>query len=223
MATQVFTEVKRHTSISHVRVDQRGVDEVLEALRLTPAAITRATQRALRKLGQWLLRKVQRDVSKTEHIALNVLRHRFRVYADSRVKIGLAVKAWFGTRPIPADRLGNPRQTRTGVRVGKRSFPHAFLASMYNVGAGEKRKGVWQRVETAGSDKRIADPQARERIGKKVDGRFPIFKPKIVIDDAVRAALRGLESELEARFMTLLKQELNYENLKAQNRALRLT
>ncbi|MFC4158283.1 hypothetical protein [Chitinimonas lacunae] len=153
---------------------------------LTEAAFAAAQRRALRKLGVWFKGQAARAVAKETGVPQKALRPRLAFYFKTN-EVG---KVWFGINAIPAARLGTPRQTRTGVSVGKFRFDKAWLAR-------SGRGAVFRRV---GRD------------------RLPIEVVTEDIEGEARAAWHVHTAEVEARFLALLTQELNFEELKRNGR-----
>lgn len=83
-----------------------------------------AVRRALRRSGTAMWKSIRADAAKRAKIPARALSRRvFRHLRRSRDALSL----WFGAYRVGLSKLGAARQTRLGVRVGKRFFPGAFL------------------------------------------------------------------------------------------------
>ncbi|RKT98737.1 phage tail protein, partial [Burkholderia sp. Nafp2/4-1b] len=104
-----------------------------------------------------------------------------------------AGKVWLGLNPIEAHRLGAVRRTKKGMRAGKTLFD-----------------GAWRKTK--------AQPNGAifRRVGKS---RLPYEVVQVDWAPTGDAAFRRAAQACEARLMTVLRQEVNYELQKAMNRA----
>lgn len=165
-----------------------GYERVRATFARMPDASRRAMLRALRKLSTWSRRRVLQAASQATGIPQRWFVRSMRFQATVRREHGtpVAVQLWIGTRPIKVHRLGAVRWTRRmqGARVGRRSYPGSWS---------------WGRGKTG--------PAVMERSG---EARLPINVIKDDIHWPVLARLQSIEPELQARFETLLRQELNY-------------
>jgi hypothetical protein len=167
------------------------VSDVLKALDgLNEAAMVAAWRRTLRKTAAWVKGKTAKAVSHEAQISLKIIRSRLAVLDRSRD----AQEIRLNLRNIAARRLGKPRQPRhgTGVIVGGRSFPGAFL---------QKSRG-------------------RDEVFKREGAaRYPIRVEKIEWAEQGKEAFLRVIAETEARLMVILRQEVNYELQKALGNA----
>ncbi|MCW5319632.1 phage tail protein [Verminephrobacter aporrectodeae subsp. tuberculatae] len=108
------------------------------------------------------------------------------------LRSGNTGKVWLGLNAIEAHRLGTPRQTRRGVTVGRHRF-----------------EGAWMKKKTG--------PEGVYR--RKGRGRMPYEKVKYDWSGSGEDALKSAAARSEARLMTVLRQEVNYELQKAAGRA----
>jgi hypothetical protein len=102
---------------------------------------------------------------------------------------GYGEKVWLGLRPLAAHRLGKTKRTRTGVTAGKFRFPGAF---------------------TFGN--KSGKPAFYRRNGQ-------VELARLEWDEAGKKAFENVAGRIEARLQIIMKQELNYELMKAQGRA----
>lgn len=162
------------------------VDRALAILReLSPASMQAAWRRTLRKTHVWIKGQVAKAVSKETKIPQKVLRTRVYFFLKSYD----SGKVWLGLNAVEAERLGNPRQTRSGVTAGRFRFQSAWLM------------------------KRIApNGPVYRRTGK---ARLPYERVKYDWAEAGEAAFRNIAVLAEQRLLTILEQEVNYEIQKA--------
>lgn len=110
---------------ANLSLDQESVSDIVRSLKVIPGAALRASRRATSKTLTTLRRAVLRDIAGKAGIPQKILAGRVFIKRPTAQKNrGLL---WVGVKPIPAHRLGEPRQTKKGVRVGRRSFPDAFI------------------------------------------------------------------------------------------------
>lgn len=162
------------------------VDEAFRILRqLTPSAMRNAWRRTLRKTNVWIKGQAAKAVSKDSKIPQKVLRSRIYFFLKS-YDTG---KVWLGLNAVEAERLGNPRQTRTGITAGRHRF-----------------KSAWTMK------KRAPNGPVYRRTGK---ARLPYERVKYDWADSGESAFRAVAALAEQRLLTILKQEFNYEIQKA--------
>lgn len=91
--------------------------------------VPKVTSQALNKTGKQVRTQAVRQVSAMAGIRQKLVRSRLRFQSFSKpTRLRLIISAWF--MPILAFKVGNARETSTGVKVGKRSFGNAFIATM---------------------------------------------------------------------------------------------
>lgn len=162
------------------------VDRALRILReLSPNMMQNAWRRTLRKTSVWIKGQVAKAVSKDSKIPQKVLRSRIYFFLKS-YDTG---KVWLGLNAVEADRLGTPRQTRTGVTAGRHQF-----------------KSAWTMR------KRVPNGPVYRRTGK---ARLPYERVKLDWAESGESAFRSVAALAEQRLLTILKQEVNYEIQKA--------
>lgn len=166
------------------------VKGALEALAgLTPAAMQAAWRRTLRKTGAWIRSRTAKEVGSATGIQQKLLRQRMYFFLRS-ANTG---KVWLGLNPIEAHRLGAVRRTKKGVRAGKWLF-----------------EGAWRKTKVQ------PDGPIYRRVGK---ARLPFEVVRVDWSQSGDAAFRRAAQACEARLLTVLRQEVNYEIQKAMNRA----
>lgn len=157
---------------------QNRMPELIDA---TKKQLDTAVARALRGAGQWLRTHSVRELGKELGIVQRPLRQRFKMF--SRVENG-EVKVWVGLSPMSVHYLGNPRQTVSGVSVGRKSYDGAFVNPMRS-----RQVMVWRR-------------KGRERL--------PIERVTEEIAELGEAVVHRWERRVEARFIELFEQEARY-------------
>ncbi|MDN7610932.1 phage tail protein [Burkholderia cepacia] len=166
------------------------VKGALEALAgLPPAAMQAAWRRTLRKTGAWIRTQTAKEVGRATGIQQKLLRQRMYFFLRS-ADTG---KVWLGLNPLEAHRLGGVRRTKKGMRAGKSLFESA-----------------WRKTT------RQPDGPIYRRTGK---ARTPFEVVKVEWSQTGDPAFRRAAQACEARLMTVLRQEVNYEIQKAANRA----
>ncbi|MCL2829418.1 MAG: phage tail protein [Betaproteobacteria bacterium] len=173
----------------HIEIDAGKVFSELDGL--SKSAMQNAWRRTLRKTSVWIKSQVAKAVSKESRIPQKLLRARLHFFLRS-YDTG---KIWLGLNPIEADRLGTPRQTRSGVTVGRRSFSGAWVNRSPTKSLAGK---VYQRV-------------GRER--------RPYRRVKMDWEKQGEAAFHAAAEKVEERLLEILRQEINYEIQKAIGRA----
>lgn len=155
---------------------------------LSEAAFAAAQKRALRKLGVWFKGQAVKAVSQETNVPQKALRPRLNFYFKDGDSTG---KIWFGVNAVNAVRLGTPRQLKGAVKVGKFRFDKSWLVS---------RRGKQAILRRTGRERGAVEVVTQD------------------IDTEARAVWRVHTDEVQKRFAELLRQELNYEELKRNGR-----
>lgn len=114
--------------------------------------------------------------------------------------------------PIKASKLGTPRQTSLGAKVGSRVFEGAFVTGVHTgVASSYRRLGESVPAGLAG----------RMHIGifKRVGrSRLPIKEEHVYLS-ASQNTLQRIAGQVPGRLRTVFRQELNYEvNVRGRGR-----
>jgi hypothetical protein len=175
-----------------LRIDtQRTLERLQRQIAAMPHGVERARRRALRKLSTWVQRQVLREASAAIGVPQKIIKALLR-YRSTRTADVLSI--WIGTNPLKAHHLGKVRWTRrmTGARAGRKLFA-----------------GSWSWPAS-----RIMAGLIVERIAKFNRNENPrLQKIDVVTEEVHQAVLTRLEAiqpNIDARFLTLLQQELNY-------------
>lgn len=188
-----------------VQVGEDGLKQWRELAKLSPKALAAAQRRAINKTLGWLRTHVARAVSREERIAVRAVRERLRI-RGAKGNAGRG-ELWFGINPLAASKTGKPRQTASGVTVGRRRYAGAFYQTVYG-----SEPDIW--IRTASKHFRAEDYPGMQRGSGNLDGslsgRFPVAKAQIVLE-GVRPHFHRWVAQAEQRLMELLRQEANYE------------
>jgi hypothetical protein len=114
-------------------------DQVVEAIGATEAQIRIAAMRAINKTALWILSQSAREISNETKIKLKLIRQKLRVVKASRETLKAFIMG--SLYAIKSIKLGNPRQTASGVTIGVHKFPGSFIARMPKTG----HVGVFKR------------------------------------------------------------------------------
>ena len=169
-----------------MRVDSARREALLRRSGLAQEAINRAMRRAVAKTARWAKAQAARAIRADEGIAYRAIRRRLRDFAHSPER--MALKVWLGLWRMAAYSLGRADETDTGVSVGRRRYPGAFLATLES-----GHKGVFRR---------------------RGSRRLPIAEVMENWGTTGESAMRQAAAGAEARLLTLAEQELRFELLK---------
>lgn len=203
--TGTHFKLRRRDAGFFVQVGEEGLKQWRELGKLSPKALAAAQRRAINKTLGWLRTHIARSVSREERIAVRAVRERLRI----RGAKGAAGRGelWFGINPLPASKTGRPRQTASGVTVGRRRYAGAFHQKVYG-----SEPDIW--IRTASKHFRAEDYPDLQRGSGNLDGslagRFPVAKAKIRLE-GVRPHFHRWVAQAEQRLLELLRQEANYE------------
>ena len=156
---------------------------------LSSAAMQSAWRRTLRKTAAWIRSQAGKEVSAATKIPQKVIRSRMYFFLRS-ADTG---KVWLGLNPVEAHRLGTVTGTRKGMRAGRTTF-----------------EGAWRQTKAK------PDGPIYRRTGK---ARTPFEIVTVDWSKSGDPAFRRAAQMCEARLMTILKQEVNYEIQKAMGKA----
>lgn len=154
---------------------------VPDIITATRDEIDKAAARALKKTAQWLRTHSAKEIGSELGIIQRPIRQRYQVYP---IRGKAETKLWIGLRPLGVHYLGDPRQTPSGVSVGRRNYDHAFIDPMKS-----RTPMVWRRK------------------GKE---RLPIEKVTEEWGDVARSAIERWERRATRRFIELFEQEARY-------------
>jgi hypothetical protein len=159
-------------------------DQVVEAIVATESQIRTAAMRAINKTALWIQSQSAREISGETKIKLKLIRQKLRVIKASRETLKAFIMG--NLYAIKAIKLGNPRQTASGITIEAHKFPGAFVARMPKTG----HVGVFKR---------------------KARNRLPIQEQYVSLGtNAPHIIQRNVDDEAPAVFMRYFKHELNY-------------
>ncbi|NDY41254.1 hypothetical protein G3N55_00115 [Dissulfurirhabdus thermomarina] len=189
-----------------VRIDIREIERASSMFAATIREADLARTRALRRTAREIRTQVRREAARELRIPQRALSGRLYL---SRVRPGdEAAALWIGTLPVPAVAVGRPRQTKKGVRVGRRSWRGAFVARIYG------REQVWIRRSSRHYDPALYPTRHRagDRFGAAghLRGRFPVVRAAVAVDGVVEAVVRRAAPRVPGLYARKWDQELNY-------------
>lgn len=166
----------------------------VEAVGAIPQQVRPAARRALRKTGTAMWKPIRADAAKRANVPVRALRRRvFRHLSRSRDALSL----WFGTYRVGLSQLGKARQTKRGVRVGKRFYLGAFLGRGKLAG-----RGVFIRYGSPHFDPNVYGKPKNPRPDSIVRAKG------VEIGPHMEAAVAANESRLRRYFGQALQEEL---------------
>lgn len=155
--------------------------------------VDKAIVRAIRKTVSWLRRQLIKQVASEAGIPQKAIRQRGKAKTFAKEQYGVV---WLGLNPVGAHLIGKPRQTRRGVRVGRKHFfEGAFLSRIYS-----DNEKVWRR--------KFRGPGSTSR--GRGDGRFPVEVMLIELETIGEQEAKALNNEARVRFLRTMKQEINF-------------
>ena len=156
-------------------------------LNALPEHVRNAATWAARHTRDWLRGQILRDLNTELGTTKKRLAMRFRK-GDARKTMSentTTATLWIGVNPMGVEDLKQKlRQTKNGVRVGKRFFPGAFVANVY--GSGD---AVWMRK------------------GRK---RLPLVKMMVPVQPEAAAILPRYTGEAARIFEERFEHDLNF-------------
>ncbi|WP_035216172.1 hypothetical protein [Desulfobulbus elongatus] len=153
---------------------------------LKPERLRRAAQRAAKRTRDWLLTQLRRELAAATKVPQLVFKSRFRKGSQGGDDPGGSAILWIGVNPVVASKIGPGVMTAKGVRVGRRTFDHAFLAVMPTT----DHQGIFMR---------------------RGAGRLPIVKVVLPIDAEAWDLLSKYEAAAGRMFGQRLEHEINFE------------
>ena len=190
----------------YVQVETRELEAMFGAF--GPAKIALAASRAARRVRDWLLTQLTRELSTRAQLPQKGIRGRFRrgrhekngqFYSNE----GYAI-LWIGLNPVMADASGlKPRHVRrvrggkyhrgpkpvpgAGVRIGKHFFDRAFIADIYGGAKVYRRKNLGSESE-----------------------KLPVVRMSIPINETMQEILPKYQAAAARMFSQRLEHEVNF-------------
>ena len=177
-------------------VELRGVDQALASIAGLSAATRRAATRAQNKVAKQIGASAARAIAKANQLPVKALRKRLRV-KRAKPDDDQGALVWVGTLPIAASQAGAVRETRSGAKAGRHSFPHGFVGTVSG--------GFRSVFERKGTSQRWSKGRLRTS-----SPNLPIAEGRIVLSGVEGARANALH-EGEERYRAAMIQELNYE------------
>lgn len=185
-------------------IDNAAMQEMIRQVGATQQQAKNAVKRALRRLQKHIISGNKKDVATRLGVAQKRLAKRY--YSSAADENGC--KIWAGTWAIDALDFGKPRQSKTGVRVGRLpEFRGAFAASPWpsknSCGVFIRQSSKHYRPDLYG---RSAGSAARKR-----GSRYPLVRVRVPVEDAVIGSFSDSAPEYKEFFLRQLEAELNYQ------------
>ncbi|MGI9278339.1 MAG: hypothetical protein ACR2PX_01760 [Endozoicomonas sp.] len=188
-----------------LELDDR-VEAMIALFQNTPEKVNLATRRALRKLSRFAERHTLRELARQQGITQKKLKELGRVKVNlyqpgERGSDSYRLVVWIGAFDIPAHHLGQPKQTKSGVRTGMHVWSGAFLIQPVNAPKPMvfKRKANWQHRF-----------QRSKKSGRMMWMGLPLEKQSLPMMQNAAQVLEKLKPVLLERFATLMQQELGF-------------
>ena len=169
-----------------IKLNEVDHEKMLSTFSGLPRQFDIAAIRAINKTAKWLNSQIIKESSREIKIAQKHIKKRLLILKAKRsFKRALIT---IGLNQIPASILGieKAKQTKTGVKLGRHNFPHAFLARMRE----NKPVHIWQR---------------------KTKKRFPIRMIGFPIEPYASKILETQSKRVNAILLKNMEHELNYE------------
>lgn len=191
-----------------IHIDETIFDRLGEMVGATEDQISAARTSALRKMRSRTETHIKRRVAKTLGIPQRVLTGRF--FSRALEAGDDTLKVWIGAWNVSPSAIGTPKiygkpGKSGGVRVGRRSYPGAFVAKIYS-----NEAKIWIRLRSKHFDPALY-PTAVASGGNGGGGRFPVVQAAIPIEAVVKDVLDQDSPLIEADFEKLFINELNYQ------------
>ncbi len=185
-----------HLGLTFHAGDLAELEKLAEArFGLGDKAIARAQRRAVNKVARWFRTYLLRGIGQLTGLPQKAMRARFRLALARAGSEEQSAHIWFGTDGIDPMKLGlKGRPSGSGYRVGKHFFEGAFRAFHINYPA-SNRVGLYRR---------------------KNRKRIPIIRQMIPINEQANLVVERLVERGQSRLLTVLRQELEFEQKKAQ-------
>ena len=195
-----------------IAIDNAPLDEMIDALGATDKEAEAARTSTLRKIRKRIETRVKRQAAKKLRIPQRAIGDRF---FSNRIEPGDDVlKLWIGTWNLSPFSIGMPTAYGVpgksgGVRVGRRTYPGAFLGRIYS---GQTK--VWIRLGSKHFSRDLYPTRYRpgDRFGDpSLRGRFPVVRAAVPIDGVIEEVLDQEGDAIAADFERVFFQELNYQ------------
>jgi hypothetical protein len=194
----------------HITIDETLFDRIGEMMGATDREIDAARTSSLRKMRKRTETHIKRRAAKILGIPQKALAGRF--FSNFIEPGGDALKVWIGAWNIEPNSIGTPKIYGTpgksgGVRVGRRSYPGAFLAKIYT----EEVK-TWIRLRSSHFDQALYPTGLQHGSqASKGQGRFPVVRAAIPIGEVISTVLDQDGPLFEEDFEKVFINELNYQ------------
>lgn len=162
-----------------------SLEQWQQSLTATETQLQMAAVRALNKTGRWMRTRVASETARSLNVKVGAVRAGLILVRAKRSRPESVVALKRSAGVIKVSTLGRVSQNAKGVRVGKRQFDRAFMATMPNGHA-----GVFRRKEKA---------------------RLPIQQVQIIVTGRMREVMEDLsDGEAMKKFEQIFERELRY-------------
>lgn len=187
-------------------IDSDLFDRASDLVGATDSQLEKARVSALRLMRKTIRATILKEVSVEERITQKSLGG--RIFFSSVEEGDDELEVWIGTWDISPFAIGNPKQNSRGVRSGQRSYPGAFLGSVYTA-----EQKVWIRLysEHYTPDLYPTDYRPGDRGIGSNRGRFPVVRAAIPIDHIVKRVMESNQGYFARQFEKKFIQQLNYQ------------
>jgi hypothetical protein len=187
-------------------VDQSAIERAIKLMSANESQVEAARVSALRKFGDRFETRIKREAAKELRIPQKSLEGRF--FSNQVAQGDDELRLWIGTWHLSPFAIGSPQQTGSGVRIGRRSYPGAFLAQIYS---GTTK--VWIRLHSKHYSPELYPTKQRpgDRGLAELRGRFPVVRAAVPVDEVIAKVLAKEGEALAGEFVKIFGQELNYQ------------
>ena len=162
------------------------IADTIQSLEATSSQLQRAAIRALNKTARWLRTRITKETAEAFNIKQSLVRKTLVLVRAKRGSVQATVGQAKRTGALNAIYLGQARQQASGVRVARRHYDKAFIATMPR-----GFTGVFRR--------------------KPSSARLPIMPVQIVITGKMADVMERLaEQPAKQQFNKLFERELRF-------------
>lgn len=184
---------------------QHNADKIAKRFsQLSRVSINRAQARATNKVAARVFTQTKREGAKRLSITQKVFATRIKKGPRANAN-RLGTYVYYDLRGIPVEKLGKAVQTKKGVRIGRRFFKGAFVATM----PGGNKTGVFVRTGKRRGRRRAV--KSGRWVGKQYRPQLPIteiYKTLDFVAGVIRDAGRRV---IRREFPRLFRHELSRE------------
>lgn len=189
-------------------LDTSASKQVAEAMLATEKQVQKATRRALKTVASTAEKAVKKQVADRTKISQKRLgaRVKMRRYLEDEIVL------WFGADSVDVGSLGKPQMNAHSTVVGRVVRRGAFFTTLGQSPRAQVfiREASEHLKENEYGDTRYGVNARKSRWGS-IEGRFPLRRAVVNIDDEVKQAIDELDVDMQALFDKRMQAELNFE------------